>query len=167
MPPAPRPRVSRRLRWVLGLSLALNLIVVGFLAGAAFRLREGGPGALPDPRHYGTAYVRALPREDRRALRRALRREARDLVGRAERRAHYAAILEALRRESLAPTELETILAEQARTAEGLQTRAQRLWLGVVLEMSPAERAAYADALEAELARGPRGKKGGPRPAGE
>lgn len=53
---------------LLGLSLALNLAVLGLVAGALIRF--GGPdGMHRPPRSLGAALYRELPREDRRALR--------------------------------------------------------------------------------------------------
>ncbi|NNE53559.1 MAG: periplasmic heavy metal sensor [Sulfitobacter sp.] len=161
--PPPPPRASRLVRWVLGLSLALNLIFVGFVVGAAFRFRDGGPGATPHPGAYAAAYVRALPRSDQRALRRALRREARPLVNRVERRAQYEAVLSALRAADFDPVAVKAALDRQAQMAQGIQRGAQRVWLERISAMTAAERAAYADRVEALLRRGPR--RSGPPPS--
>jgi len=153
----------RRMRWVLIASLALNLIFVGLIAGAAYR-HAGGPGAGdhargPGARSYATPYVRALPREVRRAMFRDLRRSGSGMPSRSERRALYDRVLAALRQEPFDAAEVEDVLREQGRVALALQTAAEGAWLAEVSSMSPEERAAYADRVAAELTRRP-GKHG-------
>ncbi|APE44107.1 hypothetical protein BOO69_12340 [Sulfitobacter alexandrii] len=160
-----RKPAGRRWRWVLVASLALNLVFVGLIAGAAYR-HAGGPGARdhgggPGARSYATPYVRALPRETRRALFRDLRRSGSGMPSREERRALYDRVLAALRAEPFEADAVQSVLREQGRIAVQLQTAAEGAWLATVTAMSPADRAAYADRVAEELARRPgkRGKK--------
>ncbi|MFC6637597.1 periplasmic heavy metal sensor [Sulfitobacter sp. JBTF-M27] len=158
-------RVGRALKWALGLSLAINLILVGFLAGAAMRFsgkdwaeRRPGPELLLS----GAPFVRALPHDARRALGRKLRREATDLPSRAERRALYASMIEVLRTEPFDPDDISAIFATQASTAQSLQSRAQAGWLEIVSGMTADDRADVAARLEEALTR--RRDKGERRP---
>jgi uncharacterized membrane protein len=150
-----RSRTARSVRWALGLSLALNLIFVGFIAGAAFRFRDGPPGAKMDPRGYAAAYVRALPRAERREIHRALREGASAGEERAGPLRRYEIILAALRAERFDAEAVQSVLKQQAARADEMQSRAQSVWLRQITAMSSAERLAYADRLEEILRRGP------------
>lgn len=150
-------------RWVLVASLALNLIFIGLMAGAVYR-HAGGPGARehaggPGARSYGSPYVRALPREVRRAMFRDLRRSDSGMPSRSERRVLYDRVLAALRTEPFDAAAVEAVLREQGRVALELQTAAEGAWLAEVSAMSPQERAVYADRVAEELTRRP-GKHG-------
>lgn len=156
--PASPSRLSRRLRWLLGLSLALNLLFVGFVLGAAYRIRDGGMAAVPHIGRFAEAYVRAMPAEDQRALRRALRKELRQEAGSTVRRGLYREVLAALRAEQFDVDAVKGVLDQQAQLGRAIQGAAQRAWLDRLTAMSAEERRAYADRLEALLRRGPKGK---------
>jgi len=136
----PKPRLSLTLRVVFALSLGLNLLVAGVVAGAWWRgaphdgPRAGGPAAL---------YL-ALPREERRALRAELR-------GTIDRDSLHlrAPLMAALRADPFDPGALAATLAAQSDALAQAQTRMRALWLDRIAAMSPAERAAYADRLQA------------------
>ena len=153
-----RAASGRGLKWALGLSLALNLVILGFLGGSAWRLAgpEGGHRDMrATPASYGAAFVRALPQREQRRLHRDLRRQGEGLPSRAERRALYGEMLELLRADRFEPDRARAIFDRQADTAHAVQTRAQAGWLRIVEEMSAAERAEVANRLEKVLARGP------------
>ena len=159
---APRPRLGFRI--LLGASLALNLLVIGLIAGAAWR-HGGGPGkgwhhAPPGLQSYAAPYVRALPREARRDLHRGLRREVGG-AGRAERRALYAEMLAALRATPFDAAAVEAVLGTQRERVLALQAAGQARWLATVTAMTPEARARYADRLEEELRRRPGRRKDG------
>lgn len=155
-----KPR--RRFRILLGLSLALNLLVVGIVAGAVWRSGGDRDGrwhrAPPSLQNYAEPYVRALPRAERRALHKAIR-QSHPQSGRAARREAYAAMLAALRAEPFAPDAVEGILKAQRDRVVSVQSAAQAQWMASVMAMSPAERAAYADRLEERLKRGHKRKQ--------
>ena len=67
-----RTRAPRWMRIAFGVSLALNLAVVGVLAGTFARF-GGPPSRGPGMISYATPYVRALPRDDQREIFRAVR----------------------------------------------------------------------------------------------
>ena len=78
------------MRILLGVSLALNLAVVGLAVGASLRLI--GPGG-PPPHSFGGALIRAMPAEDRKAI----GRQARAHIGRSGHKADSAQLIAALR----------------------------------------------------------------------
>lgn len=148
--------MGRGWKWVLGLSLALNLLIVGAIGGAMWRFtskdfgdRRGGIEALAS----GVPYVRALPHDAKRALGRKLRADRSQLPPRAERRALYEQMIEILRREPFDKEAAQAILVTQAETAQSVQSRAQAGWLEIVAGMSRAERADVAHHLEEGLNR--------------
>lgn len=146
---------SRGMRVLLFASLALNLLVVsavvGFLLVGPDGARRGGPHGMQDP---ALPYTRAFEEDERRALRRTLRREIfakRDEV-RAVRESVLSGYREALvilRAEPFDAAALEAVLAAQAARSAEVRVRGQRLLSGYLEQMTPAERAAYADRLEA------------------
>ena len=152
--------VGRGLKWALGLSLALNLVIVGFLAGAV--LRHAGDDRKdrgPTLQSYGAPFVRALPRDAKHKLRAALRKE---LPSRQDRRRLYEKLLETLRADDFDAEAARDVFATQTDAAQSVQERAQNAWIALVSDMTVAERAAVADRLEETLKR--RGKKRERRP---
>ncbi|MFT6675890.1 MAG: putative membrane protein [Sulfitobacter sp.] len=151
----PSRKSSRNLRWALGLSLAVNLVIVGAIAGAVYRHSGGGGKDRyhgPDMRSYATPYVRALPRDAQRALHDALRdRAGPKPPSRSERKAQYAQMLTALRRDPFDQQSVQDILRAQSQAVIGMQDAAHGVWLQQISAMSDAERAAFADRLEQQL----------------
>lgn len=144
-----KPRMSLWLRLLLFGSLALNLLVVGLVAGAMVRF--GKPGVDRPPRSVGTMLYRELPREDRRALWRESSRSGGDVKER--RRAEGMAVTAALRQVPFDPDALSTVLTAQAAEREQFHRAVQDRWLARVTGMSDAERAGYADRLEHAMTR--------------
>ncbi|MEW9919427.1 periplasmic heavy metal sensor [Marimonas sp. MJW-29] len=147
---------GRALKWALALSLALNLLIVGFAAGAAWRFagKEGEHRRWgPDRGISGAPFVRALPRDARRALGRAMHDDLGGLPPRGARHALYGQMVAALRAEPFDEGAVADILRTQADTAQALQGAAQQAWLRIVSEMSAVERAEVADRLEEGLRR--------------
>ena len=147
-----RSALSAPLRWVLVVSLALNLLVAGLVVGAALRddgprrHMEIGPGPL----------AKALSEADRRAILAELReRPGVGPPGREERRQAMAEVLAALRTEPFDRERAEAALASQAERLATVERAIQDAMIARVASMSPEERAAFADRLETELERGP------------
>lgn len=142
--------VTGRWRWVLAISLGLNLLFVGLVAGAMLRAdgkdRRGGPDRA-EMRGFGAPYMRELPRQERRALFEGLR-DAGVLPNRADRRAGHEALIVAMRAQPFDPSELEVLLRAQAEQMMNVREAVQGAWLRRVSMMTDAERAAYADRLE-------------------
>jgi uncharacterized membrane protein len=152
-PAAERPRPGRALRWVLFVSLALNLVVAGVLVGGAIRGARGGPSTSGAD---SAAIWHALPREARANLRDAARAEpdARDRGGRQTTATQANARLLALLRDpDFQPQAVaDWLRSEQDRRA----SRAERLSQALVAEiarLTPPQRAEMADRLEERLQR--------------
>ena len=154
----PPKRSGRWLKLALFASLAINLAVVGLVAGAFLRGgpdRPGGPGA----ESYARPYMSALPKEQRREMFRGVREDARGKVpDRRARRALYGDVLTALRAEPFDPAALKAAAQRQAEAGVTLLQATQTAWIDVVAGMSAEERAAYAQRVEDALKRGPRKK---------
>lgn len=139
-----KPRARRWVRVLLGVSLALNLAVIGLAAGAAFRF--GGPdGVRRSPPPMGAILYRELPRDDRRALRGRVFGSREQHA--AKRRADVAAVDAALRTVPFDAAAVGQFLDQQAQEHDTFQAAVQDAWLTRVSQMSDSERAAYADRL--------------------
>lgn len=167
------PKTLRGWPWgriILILSLSLNLLVVGLVAGT---LLGGGPERAPDRRPevadlgFGP-YVAALEGDDRKMLVQAARREGNGLrEHRAQVRGQFEALLALLRAETLDVAALDRLLSEQQAALSDWQGIGQRLLIEHLSQMDEAERAAYADRLDRLLRRRPppgtNGERPGPR----
>lgn len=144
---------SRGIRIALAISVALNLAVAGLAAGAW--MKEGGNRGLPRDLSFGP-FSEALGPEDRRALRAALLDRAPGFrESRVAAREEFAALLTALRASPFDAAALQSALkAIETRAAERLDLG--RDLIGTrILQMSDADRLAFADRLEAGLRRRP------------
>jgi uncharacterized membrane protein len=150
------------IKLVFGLSLALNLLVVGAVAGVA--LRHGGFDRAHHGAHpamVGGPLTRALSDADKRAVARDMRR-----VYRAEGRGGRAAYGSALR-EFVSLLRAETFDADQARDQLELMRSmmGQRVALGQQVliahlgDMEPSVRAEFAERLEEAMKRRWSGRK--------
>lgn len=148
--PRPRPGKHRRNigRIVLVVSLALNLLIAGLVAGAFL---HGPPrphrGAGLDDLGFGP-FVAALPAADRRALADEMgKQEGSFRERRAALRSQFEALLTALRADPYDHEAVRQIVT--AQDAEIRQSRAlgSDLLLSHIAAMSDAGRKAYADAL--------------------
>lgn len=137
-------------------SLAVNLLFVGFLAGAMARHSGEGPqaGRNPGLGAFGAPYMLALTKEHRREVLRDLRESGRDVVpDRRARRAMFENVISELRSQPFDRAALEATVSKQADTTVQVQRRAQAAWLNVVSGMTDEERAIYADTVEKVLSR--------------
>jgi uncharacterized membrane protein len=152
---------GRRLRLALALSLAVNLAVLGMVAGTM--LAGGRHHGPPQVRDIGFGpFAAALSSNDRAALSRAFREAAPDLRDmRRDMREEVGTLLQALRTDPLDEAALRTAFAAQDARARARLDLGQRLLADRLVAMTLVERAAFADRLEAILARGPRGPRGG------
>ena len=148
-----KPRVpGRRLKLLLGLSVALNLAFVGLLAGAF--LRHDPMAGRGGPQAYAWPYMAALEREDRRAMFRALRDERKaTFPERGSRRAMYDDVVQAMRADPFDAQALQAAVDRQAGIGVAFQQSARAAWLELVAGMSDAERAEYARGVEEALSR--------------
>ncbi len=155
MADAVKSKPARGWRVILILSLVLNFIVIGIVAGAAIsgRLGKGPPRAFefgPGP------LARALEPEDRRAIGRALRRDGD--VQRMDMRGQFTLILSSLRQDPFDPAALRSLMDEQAERFRAVQAKSSEALITRIMAMGPDERAAFADRLEHEMRR-PRGSR--------
>ncbi|WP_147124329.1 periplasmic heavy metal sensor [Shimia ponticola] len=147
-----RPRVSGGWRIVLVISLALNILVLGMVAGAFLRGHDDRPNRRPPPvgSEIGVAPIlKALEPEDRRAMGRAVFREARrDPDRRAETRARLAEMAAILRAEPVDEAALQDLLGQYSEDAMARHQNIQRVLIDTLSAKSPQERAALAARLE-------------------
>ena len=156
-----RTRVRRRFRLILIGSLGLNLLVFGVVGGAVIGHVWGGGDRRSGPESVGSPFARALDVEDRRALSKAIRRayRAAEIDREADRRGHER-VLALLRATPLDTGALSAEVESQARNGARRRDLAEQLWIERVAAMSDAERAIYADRLEATLRKSGRKKPG-------
>ncbi|MDO9525380.1 MAG: periplasmic heavy metal sensor [Gemmobacter sp.] len=146
-----KPSFAAR-RWVkviLVISLALNLAVAGAIAGIA--LRNAGPDRPPAVRDVGFGpWGGALDRDDRRALRERFAAERDRFTGSwREEREDRKALVAVLRADPFDPSALDALSARlAARGVERMQL-GERMIRAHILDMSPKQRAGFADRLEA------------------
>lgn len=153
--PEPAEKGARPIiRNLLVVSLALNLLIAGLVGGVVIKKgwhdsRHGHPSHM-----FGGPMTRALGEEDRQALRQEMRRAYQeDGRGGAERRAEFAALIEDLRTDPFDPEAVAERMARQRSRLAGHLELAQGVLLDRLARMDSAERAAFADRVEAELDR--------------
>lgn len=145
------PKPPRRLwKVVFALSLALNLAVVGLVAGAALSGRDGDRG----PRSFDlgvSPFARALAPEERRQIGRELRerRVLRDMNP----RARVTEIVAVLTAEPFDPEALDALMSAQTSRLNAVQLELQEVFLAAIIAMPPERRQAFAARLEQELSR--------------
>lgn len=147
------------MRAALFVSLALNLAVVGIVAGAlAGRRTPEGPDLPRDPS--SALYLRALPGSQREALQEGMRHEHQHFrVDPARLRAEAEATLSVLRADPFDPAAFAARIAEQRRAMTERVSVGDRLLVERLAAMKPGERQAYADRLERALDRVFRGRR--------
>lgn len=156
MRPAPG-RAPRWLLWLLFVSLALNLLIIGLVAGSAWRFRHGGP---PHHSHWAPpnliGYSMTLERSRHKALREVtspMRHALKPL-----RREIHAARNEVTAAITAEPFNQTRFDAAQARLVE-LENRARQQTLALYAEiaksLTPEERRAYQAWREHRRPRGP------------
>ncbi|KUJ76752.1 hypothetical protein AVO45_09590 [Ruegeria marisrubri] len=148
----------KKRRWVpilLGVSLALNLVVVGVIVGAALRF-HGGERVRHTP-GFGPVLYRALPEEDRQALRSRLHREHGE--GSKEHEEDFRALTEALRAVPFDAGSVQALIDQQADERAAAHLALNRAWLDRVSRMTDDERREYADRIEEVIERGKHRKR--------
>lgn len=158
-----KPRSGRRVRIALGLSVALNLLVLGLVAGA---ILAGGPnghdrGKLKDRRNTNAAigiYGHALEKSDRRAIGQRMRAE-RDSEGENIRTqlgemTREAAVV--LKHEPFDEGAFLKLLQDQQGVIKGRSDQMQEVLVEHLGAMSSQQRQDYAARLHEILERGPR-----------
>ena len=151
----PQPAPQRGLKIALAVSVALNLAVVGLIAGAAL---HGGPGGRGDMmvRDFGFGpFEDALQPDDRAALRNAIKGRMGDVrAARHQMHQDGTAILAALRAEPFDAATLAAALNAQATNIGDRLKFGSEVIRDFVLGLSPEARSAFADRLEQRMRRG-------------
>ena len=145
-------------RILLFASLALNLLVVGLVAGAWLRHdRREMPEARQMPLRdlgYGP-YGQALSKSHRHELEKALAGRSRDLrQNRDEVRAQFQTLLDALRTTPFDSETVLTVISNQQNKLFERQEIGRRLLIERIEAMTAEERSEFADRLEKTLRRG-------------
>lgn len=149
-----KPRAPRWMRIAFGVSLALNLAVVGILVGTFARF-AGPPSRGHGMLSYAMPYVRALPRDVQREMFRTVRSQLpEDIGGRQARRVLYGEMIEALKADPFDPGRVQSILDRQNDAAVAVQTAAHGVWLERIGAMSLEDRSVYADAVSEVMRHG-------------
>jgi len=156
----PKPKKKPR-RWLIPaflVSLALNLLIAGVVGGWMLSPRgwhRPGPTDLGDAQGLvGSAFVRALPDAQRRQLLKDIFHDRGQLrQNRDSLRQQFETLLTAIRADPFDPAAIEALLEDQRQTAGHRQKIGESLILKRLSEMTPQERSAYADRLEATLRR--------------
>jgi uncharacterized membrane protein len=153
--PSPQPgRPGRGLRLALALSVALNLAVVGVIAGLALHGGPDGRGTMLRDMGFGP-YEGALRPEDRDAMRGALRgrlgeiREARQQM-----QQDMQLILQALRADPFDPEALSLAMASQADHLNERLRFGSEVVRDHLLRLTDDERRQFADRMEGHMRRG-------------
>ncbi|MGI3168022.1 periplasmic heavy metal sensor [Pseudooceanicola sp. C21-150M6] len=149
--PAPR-RMGWPLRLLLLVSLGLNLLVAGVVAG---HMMNGRPERnVPRVDRMIGPLTFALSEKDRREIGRELRREYRTARPSHDDVAEeYRGLITALRANPFDPSVVETVLDRQAETATTRLMRGQTVLMDRISGMSTQDRSEFADRLEEGLLR--------------
>lgn len=148
-------RFAKKIKWLRILfiaSLALNILVIGILAGAA--LKPGGFAGGRGPELGDGLFSRALSEDDRREMRERLRpvgQQARTARGEAGKT--LVELTQVLRSEPFDPSAAAALFDRMRTQGRDLRARGHDALLLQISGMTPAERAQFADRLEQELAR--------------
>ena len=154
-PDAPTPRRGKGLRWALGISLALNLLVVGVLAGASIAAlnSDGRKGGGPGPAVFGQSIgpvIQSFDPQDRRAMARAMRRGAQEIgLSRRSCEEGLQQLSTQIAAEPFDRAALVAVMEQQRDQVQAVQTLALQVILERISMMSDEERARLAERLEA------------------
>ncbi len=149
----PRPALSRGWRILIVASLGLNLLVLGAIGGAMFGEWRGHGRVVVRDLGFGP-YGAALNHADRVALMRSFARETGGF--RAERRmAHetFGKLLQVLRQTPFDAQEFRGLMSQQEQHMAQRLALGQKLLMQRVEAMDARQRLAFANRLEAALAR--------------
>lgn len=156
--PSPAPRWMRLL---LFCSLGLNLLIIGLAVGVT--LRFGGPEPLRGPpRSMGTAIIRELPHESRRAMFREVH-EASRVGRRGQPPRDLSDFIAVLQRQPFDRAAAEAAIRRQAAGRKQFEQAMQQALLDELAAMNAEQRAAYAERLQAAARRHAKRKRHKPR----
>lgn len=152
-----KTKPNRGLRIALLVSLALNLLFIGLIAGAAMRGPDARPSRAMDL-SLGPL-TRALAPQDRKAIGRAVRDEIQHgdqhrPTTRKARDAELQALLTALRADPFVAEDVARLLSAMRSRAEGWATSVQFALVAHLSNMTADQRAAFTNRLVEEFQKG-------------
>ena len=138
---------SRNLWKILfGISLALNLLIVGAFGGAMLRV---GKGPVAKHRASGYLYMRALNFEDKKVLRKKLsgNKDSRKII-RAKEHSSYSSAVKILKKVPFDRKAFEDLLDEQTKHSKSKPSSARVALVTQIENMTKEERLIYSKRLE-------------------
>ncbi len=163
------PKPNRWLKRGLFLSLAVNLLIVGIVAGALLRPGSGPGGKSPAPRppvEWMQGVVRQLPEDAQAELRKGFlnnRGELRRI--RSGFRATRQEMMRILETEPYDPQAMEALMRQQDAAWRSIVAKGQMLFLDTIAAMTAEERAQFVQNLKEN--RDKDGRRGDKRPRGD
>ena len=131
---------------LFGISLALNLLIVGALGGAMLRV---GKGPVVKHRASGNLYMRALNFEDKKALRKELfKNKDSPKVVRAKEHSSYSSAVKILRKYPFDQKAFEDLLDQQTKYSKSRPSLARAVLITKIENMTKKERLIYSKRLE-------------------
>ena len=131
---------------LFGISLALNLLIVGALGGAMLRV---GKGPVVKHRASGNLYMRALNFEDKKALRKEVfkNKDSRKVI-RAKEHSSYSSAVKILRKYPFDRKAFEDLLDQQTKYSKSRPSSARTVLITQIENMTKEERLIYSKRLE-------------------
>ena len=131
---------------LFGISLAINLLIIGALGGA---LSRAGKGPMIQHRASGSLYMRALNFEDKKTLRKKLFRnkDSRKII-KAREHSSYSSAVKILKKDPFDRKAFEDLLDEQTKYSKSRQRLAQIALVTQIENMTKEERFIYTRRLE-------------------
>ena len=131
---------------LFGISLALNLLIVGALGGAMLRV---GKGPVVKHRASGNLYMRALNFEDKKSLRKELfkNKDSRKAI-RAKEHSSYSSAVKILRKYPFDRKAFEDLLDQQTKYSKSRPSLARAVLITQIENMTKEERLIYSKRLE-------------------
>ena len=133
-------------KFLFGISLALNLLIVGAIGGAIFRVGKG-----PMAKHHasGFLYMRALNFEDKKSLRKELYKNKNTRkIGRAKEHSSYSSAVKILKKDPFDRKAFEELLDQQTKFSKSSQRSARLALVAQIAKMTKEERSIYSERLE-------------------
>ena len=154
-----KPRTAGWVKALLFVSLALNLVIVGIVAGSVIG-RDGGKGGdrqgrIGALRDLGPLpFVMAFDKDQRQALASEMRDKTQgNRASRADLRQKVESVLESLRSDSFDPEVVRGSIEQLRAQTQTRQTVGLDLYVDTLAKMTVEERRAYADRLDKLLQR--------------
>ena len=131
---------------LFGISLALNLLIVGALGGTMLRV---GKEPVAKHRASGYLYMQALNFEDKKALRKELfkNKDSRKVI-RAKEHSSYSSAVKILRRYPFDREAFEDLLDQQTKYSKSRPSSARAVLITQIENMTKEERLIYSKRLE-------------------